>query len=95
LAKKLGISYSIHSKKLIALYGYLLSDNNDLIDPKLIWDEYGWTWITSVQESLIGWVRLNIQENQLPFSKWFPFNMEKFKEVGQVLNEVDRYDCVW
>jgi flavin-dependent dehydrogenase len=61
LARKLGLSASRASPKLIARYGYAEGDCPELdCAPLLVGDCTGWTWSARVEPGVYGWVRLDL-----------------------------------
>lgn len=72
LANNLKIEFEEYSPKRIAYYGYIRNSGFKPINPKLIWDDEGWTWISQVKENLTAWVRLNLKEHEKIGVDWIP-----------------------
>lgn len=72
LANSLGIKVEKFSPRRIAYYGYVKNSNFATITPKLIWDNKGWTWVSSVKQNLTAWVRLILTGHEKIGRVWVP-----------------------
>ena len=83
LSSHLDINYKHYSPKLISYYGYVeCKDEGDLRNPKIYWDQFGWTWIAKVKEELLSWVRLDIRECKKINRYWIPEQLSGYQASG-------------
>ena len=91
LANNFKIEFEEHSPKRIAYYGYVSNSNFKPINPKLIWDNKGWTWISQVKENLVAWVRLNLEYPKKIDLKWMPESLSD----GESTSSRKAVDVTW
>ncbi len=91
LANKLKIKFEEHSSKLIAYYGYVRNSRLNPINPKIVWDDKGWTWISQIKENLIAWVRLNLRKHERIDIDWIPEDLYG----GEPLGKRKAVDVTW
>ncbi len=80
LANQLNISYKHYSPKLICYYGYVECNGEDsLRNPKVYWDQYGWTWLAKVKDDMLSWVRLDVRVHEKKNHYWVPEQFSAYK----------------
>lgn len=83
LANNLKIGFEENSPKRIAYYGYIKNSNFKPINPKLVWDDKGWTWISQIKENLTAWVRLNLGKQEKVDIGWVPEDLNDGEPIGK------------
>ncbi len=83
LAKKMMTTWKNHGNKRIAYYGYVSPDPTlELSNPKMIWDDQGWTWLARTQNDEISWVRLDLVAHCKRDKNWLPEQVFHCKAHG-------------
>lgn len=91
LANNYNIPFDYYSPKRIAFYGYVKNSKFTSSDPQLVWDKYGWTWISEVKTNLLAWVRLDL----VPNKKLDPYWVPKVLQDGESLGIRKAVDVTW
>lgn len=79
LARQLRVDYQKVSPTLFAWYGYAEGGNSvTYAAPHFIWDENGWTWLASVGNDIVSWVRLDLTVSKLNRGDWLPEQLRNY-----------------
>ncbi|MEH0157362.1 NAD(P)/FAD-dependent oxidoreductase [Limibacter armeniacum] len=82
LANELGVRFSWKGAQKIAYYGYVKEASFQPENPRIEWDENGWTWIARVKDDLTAWVRLDLDVHRKVDNDWIPTKLKDGKSTG-------------
>lgn len=91
LARRLGLSHSEYSRRLVARYGYVTGSCPLRDDaPRIVGDATGWTWTARIRDGLYQWTRVNFEEAPVD-DGWSP---DEFRGMA-ALSRTRGADVTW